>query len=117
MATKELHVGSVARQAIMQGVNDMANAVAVTMGPKGRNVIIEQSYGSPKVTKDGVTVAKALELKDKLPNIGARLVMDATEGANETVGDGTTTAAVLTRAIAVEGNKYVVAGVNPMDLK
>ena len=95
--------GSEVRALMLQGVDILADAVAVTMGPKGRNVILEQSWGSPKITKDGVTVAKGVELKDKFQNIGAKLVQDVANNTNEEAGDGTTTATVLARAIAKEG--------------
>nr|DAC76704.1 TPA_inf: glomalin [Diversispora epigaea] len=114
---KELKFGVEGRASLLQGVDILAKAVAITLGPKGRNVIIEQSYGSPKITKDGVTVAKSITLQDKFENLGARLVQDVANKTNEVAGDGTTTATVLTRAIFVEGVKNVAAGCNPMDLR
>eukprot|EP00127_Corallochytrium_limacisporum_P002347 Clim_evm3s110 gene=Clim_evmTU3s110 len=114
---KDIRFAADARGAMIAGVDKLADAVAVTMGPKGRNVIIEQAYGGPKITKDGVTVAKAIELKDKYENIGARLVQDVASKTNDVAGDGTTTATVLARAIANEGFKAVAAGLNPMDLR
>eukprot|EP00887_Chlorella_sp_A99_P004323 scaffold15.g4323.t1 len=113
-AAKELRFGDECRAGLLAGVEKLADAVQVTLGPKGRNVVIEQSYGAPKITKDGVTVAKAIEFKDKHQNVGASLVASAT---NDVAGDGTTTATVLTRAILVEGCKSVAAGMNPMDLR
>ncbi|CAG8476144.1 13410_t:CDS:2, partial [Ambispora leptoticha] len=114
---KELKFGVDGRASLLQGVDILAKAVAVTLGPKGRSVLIEQSYGSPKITKDGVTVAKSITLQDKFENLGARLVQDVANKTNEIAGDGTTTATVLTRAIFVEGVKNVAAGCNPMDLR
>ncbi|CAG8563394.1 1478_t:CDS:2 [Cetraspora pellucida] len=114
---KELKFGIEGRASLVQGVDLLSKAVAVTLGPKGRNVLIEQPYGSPKITKDGVTVAKSITLKDKFENLGARLVQDVANKTNEVAGDGTTTATVLTRAIFVEGVKNVAAGCNPMDLR
>merc|ERR1719223_518800 len=103
---------------MLEGCNRLADAVAVTMGPKGRNVVIEQSFGAPKVTKDGVTVAKAIELKNlPMVNVGAQLVKTVASKTNDVAGDGTTTATVLARAIFREGCKAVAAGMNPMDLK
>ncbi|XP_011270172.1 hypothetical protein CAOG_08572, partial [Capsaspora owczarzaki ATCC 30864] len=116
-ASKELKFGADARSAMLKGVHKLADAVAVTMGPKGRNVIIEQPYGGPKITKDGVTVAKAIEFKDKFENLGARLVQDVASKTNDLAGDGTTTATILARAIAAEGFKSVAAGLNPLDLR
>ncbi|CAO1635795.1 unnamed protein product [Sympodiomycopsis kandeliae] len=116
-AHKEVKFSNDGRQAMLAGVNLLANAVSVTLGPKGRNVIIEQAFGGPKITKDGVTVAKAITLKDKFENLGARLVQDVANRSNETAGDGTTTATVLARAIFAEGVKNVAAGCNPMDLR
>lgn len=108
---------AIAREAILEGVDILANTVKVTLGPKGRNVAIEQSFGAPRVTKDGVTVAKAIELKNKKRNLGAQLVKSVASKTADVAGDGTTTATVLTQAIAREGNKAVVAGYNPMDIK
>ena len=102
---------------MLAGVDVLAKAVSVTLGPKGRNVIIEQPYGGPKITKDGVTVAKSITLKDKFENLGARLVQDVANKTNEIAGDGTTTATVLARAIYSEGVKNVAAGCNPMDVR
>ncbi|KAF8576159.1 chaperonin GroL [Ramaria rubella] len=116
-AHKEIKFSNEGRAAILAGVDILAKAVSVTLGPKGRNVIIEQAYGGPKITKDGVTVAKAITLKDKFENLGARLVQDVAQKTNEVAGDGTTTATVLARAIYAEGVKNVAAGCNPMDLR
>ena len=102
---------------MLKGVQRLADAVKVTLGPKGRNVILEQSWGSPKITKDGVTVAKHIEFEDKYYNLGAQLVKDVANKTNDVAGDGTTTATVLTSAIYNEGCKAVAAGMNPMDLK
>jgi len=102
---------------MLQGVDLLADAVAVTMGPKGRTVIIEQSWGSPKVTKDGVTVAKSIDLKDKYKNIGAKLVQDVANNTNEEAGDGTTTATVLARSIAKEGFEKISKGANPVEIR
>lgn len=114
---KELAFGNDARTRMAAGVDILAKAVSATLGPKGRNVIIEQPYGAPKITKDGVTVAKAIQLKDKLENLGARLVQDVASKTNDVAGDGTTTATVLARAIYVEGVKNVAAGCSPTDLR
>ncbi|XP_061429788.1 60 kDa heat shock protein, mitochondrial [Lethenteron reissneri] len=114
---KDVRFGSEARALMLQGVDLLADAVAVTMGPKGRTVIIEQSWGSPKVTKDGVTVAKAIELKDRFKNIGAKLVQDVANNTNEEAGDGTTTATVLARAIAKEGFEKISKGANPVEIR
>merc|ERR1711879_519923 len=100
---KDVNFGQSAREAMLTGVDTLADAVAVTMGPKGRNVLIEQSWGGPKITKDGVTVAKAIDLEDKLENIGAKLVQDVANSTNDEAGDGTTTATVLARAFAKLG--------------
>ena len=116
-AGKEIEHSVTARQRMLIGANKLADAVAVTMGPKGRNVVIEQSYGPPKVTKDGVTVAKAVELQDHIQNIGANLIKQVASRTNDTAGDGTTCATVLARAIYSEGCRSVAAGMNPMDLK
>nr|ABD93984.1 60 kDa heat shock protein [Rickettsia helvetica] len=117
MATKLIKHGLKAREQMLEGIDILADAVKVTLGPKGRNVLIEQSFGSPKITKDGVTGAKSIELKDKIRNAGAQLLKSAATKAAEVAGDGTTTATVLARALAREGNKLVAAGYNPMDLK
>ncbi|CAL8468824.1 g8365 [Coccomyxa elongata] len=116
-AAKEVRFGVDCRSGVLAGVDKLADAVQVTLGPKGRNVVIEQSYGGPKITKDGVTVAKAIELKDRFQNVGASLVKQVASATNDVAGDGTTTATVLTRAIFSEGCKSVAAGMNPMDLR
>jgi chaperonin GroEL len=117
MSAKEIQFDTKARSSILHGVNVLADAVKVTLGPKGRNVVIEKSYGSPLITKDGVTVAKEIELEDKFANMGAQMVKEVASKTNDTAGDGTTTATVLAQAIYREGSKLVAAGVNPMDLK
>ena len=117
MASKDVQFGDVARTKMIEGVNVLADAVKVTLGPKGRNVIIQRSFGSPHVTKDGVTVAKEIELKDALQNMGAQMVKEVASKTADDAGDGTTTATVLAQAIVREGNKAVAAGMNPMDLK
>ena len=117
MAGKEIHFGTEARNRMLKGVNVLADAVAVTLGPKGRNVVMDKSFGAPKSTKDGVSVAKEIELKDKFENMGAQMVREAASKTNDVAGDGTTTATVLTRAIVTEGLKFVAAGMNPMDLR
>jgi chaperonin GroEL len=117
MAAKDVKFGSDARQKMMKGVDILANAVKVTLGPKGRNVVLDKSFGAPRITKDGVTVAKDIELKDKFENMGAQMVREVASKANDMAGDGTTTATVLAQAIAQEGCKAVAAGMNPMDLK
>ena len=117
MAAKEVVFGDVARHKMVEGVNILANAVKVTLGPKGRNVVLERSFGSPTVTKDGVSVAKEIELKDKLMNMGAQMVKEVASKTSDNAGDGTTTATVLAQAIVREGMKFVAAGMNPMDLK
>lgn len=117
MASKKIVFGSDAREKIRKGVDALADAVKVTLGPKGRNVIFEQSFGSPKITKDGVTVAKEIELQDRLENMGAQMVREVASKTADIAGDGTTTATVLAQAIYREGNKYVTAGANPMELK
>ena len=117
MAPKDVKFGSDARSRMLEGVDILANAVKVTLGPKGRNVVLEKSFGSPRITKDGVTVAKDIELKDKFQNMGAQMVREVASKANDTAGDGTTSATVLAQAIAQEGSKAVAAGMNPMDLK
>ena len=114
---KDVRHGVGARAAILEGWEILADAVAATLGPKGRNVVIEQSYGGPKITKDGVTVARAIELPDKLKNLGVKLAKEVASKTNDMAGDGTTTATVLGRAIFKEGCKAVAAGMNPMDLK
>ena len=117
MAPKDVKFGSDARTRMLEGVDILANAVKVTLGPKGRNVVLEKSFGAPRITKDGVTVAKDIELKDKFQNMGAQMVREVASKANDTAGDGTTSATVLAQAIAQEGSKAVAAGMNPMDLK
>ncbi|WP_186262572.1 chaperonin GroEL [Burkholderia gladioli] len=117
MAAKDIVFGDVNRAKLIEGVNILADAVKVTLGPKGRNVVLERSFGSPIVTKDGVSVAKEIELADKLQNIGAQLVKEVASKTSDTAGDGTTTATVLAQAIVREGQKYVAAGLNPLDLK
>ena len=117
MSAKELRFSEDARSAILNGVNTLANAVKVTLGPKGRNVVIEKSFGAPNVTKDGVTVAKEIELSDKFENMGAQMVREVASKTNDDAGDGTTTATVLAQAIYREGAKIVAAGHNPMELK
>lgn len=117
MATKLIRHGSNAREQMLRGIDILADTVKVTLGPKGRNVAIEQSFGAPRLTKDGVTVAKAIELKDKAQNLGAQLVKSVASKTSDVAGDGTTTATVLTQAIAREGNRAVAAGLNPMDIK
>mgnify|MGYP003330504993 CR=1 FL=1 len=117
MSAKNIFFGSDARAKMLSGVNKLADAVKVTLGPKGRNVVMDKSYGAPRITKDGVSVAKEIELKDKFENMGAQMVRDVASKTNDIAGDGTTTATVLTQAIATEGMKAVAAGMNPMDLK
>ena len=117
MAAKDVKFGTEARQKLMNGVDVLANAVKVTLGPKGRNVVLDKSFGAPRSTKDGVTVAKDIELKDKFENMGAQMVREVASKTNDMAGDGTTTATVLAQAIAQEGSKAVAAGMNPMDLK
>ncbi|TCD04303.1 chaperonin GroEL [Erythrobacteraceae bacterium CFH 75059] len=117
MAAKEVKFSRDAREAILRGVDTLANAVKVTLGPKGRNVVIDKSFGAPRITKDGVTVAKEIELKDKFENMGAQMLREVASKTNDLAGDGTTTATVLAQAIVKEGMKSVAAGMNPMDLK
>jgi len=117
MAAKDVVFGGDARARMVEGVNVLANAVKVTLGPKGRNVVLERSFGAPTVTKDGVSVAKEIELKDKLQNMGAQMVKEVASKTSDNAGDGTTTATVLAQSIVREGMKYVAAGMNPMDLK
>lgn len=117
MAAKEVKFGNQARQQMLKGVNVLADAVKVTLGPKGRNVVLEKSFGAPLITKDGVSVAKEIELEDKFQNMGAQMVKEVASKANDEAGDGTTTATVLAQAIVNEGLKAVAAGMNPMDLK
>ena len=117
MAAKEVQFGTEVRQKMVNGVNMLANAVKVTLGPKGRNVVVDRAFGGPHITKDGVTVAKEIELKDKFENMGAQMVKEVASKTNDVAGDGTTTATVLAQAIVAEGMKYVTAGMNPTDLK
>ncbi|WP_454714031.1 chaperonin GroEL [Caulobacter segnis] len=117
MAAKDVYFGSDARDKMLRGVNILANAVKVTLGPKGRNVVIEKSFGAPRTTKDGVSVAKEIELSDKFENLGAQMIREVASKTNDKAGDGTTTATVLAQAIVQEGLKSVAAGMNPMDLK
>ena len=117
MAAKDVRFGDDARQRMLRGVNMLAQAVSVTLGPKGRNVILDKSYGAPRITKDGVTVAREIELSDKFENMGAQMVREAASKTNDVAGDGTTTAVVLAQAIVREGGRAVSAGMNPMDLK
>jgi len=117
MAAKEILFSSPARSEIAKGLNLLANAVKVTLGPRGRNVVIEKSWGSPTVTKDGVTVAKEVEIENKFQNMGAQMVKEVASKTSDVAGDGTTTATVLAQAIYNEGAKLVAAGLNPMDLK
>ena len=117
MAAKDVKFHDSARSRIVAGVNILADAVKVTLGPKGRNVVLERSFGAPTVTKDGVSVAKEIELKDKFENMGAQMLKEVASKTSDVAGDGTTTATVLAQAIVQEGMKYVAAGMNPMDLK
>ena len=117
MAAKDVRFSSDAREKMLRGVDILANAVKVTLGPKGRNVVLEKSFGAPRITKDGVTVAKEIELADKFENMGAQMVREVASKASDVAGDGTTTATVLAQAIVREGAKAVAAGMNPMDLK
>ncbi len=115
--SKEVTFGSEARDKMLKGVDILADAVKVTLGPKGRNVVLDKSFGAPRTTKDGVSVAKEIELEDKFENMGAQMVREVASRTNDVAGDGTTTATVLTQAIVREGHKAVAAGMNPMDLK
>ncbi|MFM7736567.1 MAG: TCP-1/cpn60 chaperonin family protein, partial [Alphaproteobacteria bacterium] len=117
MAAKIVRFGSDAREKVLHGVNILADAVTVTLGPKGRNVVLEKSFGAPNITKDGVTVAKEVELEDKFENMGAQMVKEVASKTSDIAGDGTTTATVLAEAIFNEGLKAVVAGTNPMLMK
>src|SRR5579872_7067116 len=117
MAAKDVKFSGDARDRMLRGVDILANAVKVTLGPKGRNVVLDKSFGAPRITKDGVTVAKEIELEDKFENMGAQMVREVASKTNDTAGDGTTTATVLAQSIVKEGAKYVAAGMNPMDLK
>ncbi|MEL0011898.1 MAG: chaperonin GroEL, partial [Alphaproteobacteria bacterium] len=117
MAAKEVKFSTSARDKLLKGVDTLADAVKVTLGPKGRNVVIDKAFGAPRITKDGVTVAKEIELEDKFENMGAQMVKEVASKTNDLAGDGTTTATVLAQAIVREGSKAVAAGMNPMDLK
>src|SRR6059036_3944923 len=117
MAAKDVRFSTDARDKMLRGVEILADAVKVTLGPKGRNVVIEKSFGAPRITKDGVTVAKEIELSDKFENMGAQMVREVASKTNDLAGDGTTTATVLAASIVREGAKSVAAGMNPMDLK
>src|SRR5437868_14443180 len=117
MAAKEVRFGADAREKMLRGIDILADAVRVTLGPKGRNVVLEKSFGAPCSTKDGVTVAKEIELHDKFENMGAQMVREVASKTNDAAGDGTTTATILAHAIVREGAKSVAAGMNPMDLK
>ncbi|MGD0211301.1 MAG: TCP-1/cpn60 chaperonin family protein, partial [Desulfomonilia bacterium] len=117
MAGKEIIYSQEARNRVLSGVNKLANAVKATLGPKGRNAILDKTFGAPLVTKDGVTVAKEIELKDKFENMGAQMVKEVASKTSDVAGDGTTTATVLAQAIYTEGLKYLAGGMNAMDLK
>src|SRR5262245_22184913 len=117
MAAKDVKFSQDARERLLRGVDILANAVRVTLGPKGRNVVLEKSFGAPRVSKDGVTVAKEIELEDKFENLGAQMLREVASKTSDAAGDGTTTATVLAQAIVREGAKSVAAGANPMDLK
>src|ERR1700758_2591060 len=117
MAAKDVRFAGDARERMLRGVEILSNAVKVTLGPKGRNVVLDKSFGAPRITKDGVTVAKEIELEDKFENMGAQMVREVAQKTNDLAGDGTTTATVLAQAIVKEGAKSVAAGMNPMDLK
>ena len=117
MTAKEVKFGDSARKRLAAGVNILANAVKTTLGPKGRNVVLDKSFGAPTVTKDGVSVAKEIELKDKFENMGAQMVKEVASQTSDVAGDGTTTATVVAQSILREGLKCVAAGMNPMDLK
>src|SRR5438093_7994864 len=117
MAAKEIKFNAEAREKMLRGVDILADAVKVTLGPKGRNVVLDKSFGAPRITKDGVTVAKDIELEDKFENMGAQMVREVAQKTSDLAGDGTTTATVLAHSIVKEGAKAVAAGMNPMDLK
>ncbi|MEC7571934.1 MAG: chaperonin GroEL, partial [Pseudomonadota bacterium] len=117
MAAKDVKFSTEARDKMLQGIDILADAVKVTLGPKGRNVVLDKSFGAPRISKDGVTVAKEVELSDKFENMGAQMVREVASKSNDNAGDGTTTATVLAQAIVREGSKAVAAGMNPMDLK
>ena len=117
MAAKDVKFGTDARNKMLRGVNILADAVKVTLGPKGRNVVLDKSFGAPRITKDGVSVAKEIELEEKFENMGAQMIREVASKTNDIAGDGTTTATVLAQSIVQEGIKAVAAGMNPMDLK
>ena len=117
MTAKDVRFGPDARDRMMRGIDVLANAVKITLGPKGRNVVLERSYGAPRITKDGVTVAKEIELSDRFENLGAQLIRSVASKTADLAGDGTTTATVLAQSIVREGLKAVAAGLNPMDLR
>jgi chaperonin GroEL len=117
MAAKDVRFSTEAREKMLRGIDVLASAVRVTLGPKGRNVVLQKSFGAPRITKDGVTVAKEIELEDKFENMGAQMVREVASKTSDVAGDGTTTATVLAEAIVREGAKSVAAGMNPMDLK
>src|SRR6187397_948923 len=117
MSAKDVRFSTDARDRMLRGIDVLNNAVKVTLGPKGRNVVIDKSYGAPRITKDGVTVAKEIELEDKFENMGAQMVREVASKTSDIAGDGTTTATVLAQAIVKEGAKMVAAGLNPMDLR
>ena len=117
MAAKDIRFSTDARDRLLRGIDTLNNAVKVTLGPKGRNVVIDKSFGSPRITKDGVAVAKEIELSDKFENMGAQMVREVASKTNDLAGDGTTTATVLAASIMKEGIKLVASGMNPMDLK
>jgi chaperonin GroEL len=117
MAAKDIRLGTDARERMLHGIDILTNAVRVTLGPKGRNVVLDKSYGAPRITKDGVTVAKEIELSDKFENMGAQMVREVASKTSTEAGDGTTTATILAHAMVREGVKAVAAGMNPMDLK
>src|SRR6478735_3334518 len=117
MSAKEVKFSVDARDRMLHGIDTLTHAVRVTLGPKGRNVLLDKSFGAPRITKDGVTVAKEIELEDKFENMGAQMVREVASKTNDVAGDGTTTACVLAQAIVREGGKSVAAGMNPMDLK
>jgi chaperonin GroEL len=117
MAAKDVKFSVEARERMLRGVEILANAVKLTLGPKGRNVVLDKSFGAPRITKDGVTVAKEIELSDKFENMGAQMVREVAQKTNDQAGDGTTTATILAHGIVKEGAKAVAAGMNPMDLK
>src|ERR1700757_611742 len=117
MTAKDIRFSQDARDRMLRGIETLTHAVRVTLGPKGRNVVLDKSYGAPRMTKDGVTVAKEIELEDKFENMGAQMVREVASKSSDFAGDGTTTATVLAQAIVKEGSKAVAAGMNPMDLK